>query len=366
MMESYDSLFERDIRRAVKTGAKLLREFPQSRSALARVLTRLPKAARKRAAHQKRGVAVPPLLIVSTTESCNLRCTGCYAQAQGREPKPEMTKSQIDGLLSQAVDAGCSVILLAGGEPLLRMEWLKAVASRPELLGLVFTNGTLMDDAMASWFGGYRNLLPLFSVEGDERTTDARRGNGVAARVERAMELLYARKIPFGLSITAGEHNIDGVAREGFLQPFQELGCRLAIYSEYVPMDDGGALLALTEESKKRLQSFCRDEKSDMLRLVFPGDETAFGGCLAAGRGFAHISASGELEPCPFAAYSDRNVLKTPLVDALASPLFQRIRDESHLLHEGAGGCALRGKAYLCGGSIPMLNKTQDMKEAGS
>ena len=32
-----------------------------------------------------------------------------------------------------------------------------------------------------------------------------------------------------------------------------------------------------------------------------PGDEKDFGGCLSAGRGFVHVSAEGDLEPCPFA-----------------------------------------------------------------
>jgi hypothetical protein len=53
------------------------------------------------------------------------------------------------------------------------------------------------------------------------------------------------------------------------------------------------------------------------------------------------------LEPCPFAAYSDVNVLEVPLLNALSSPLLQKIRNESHLLHEGVGGCALYGKGVL-------------------
>lgn len=44
-----------------------------------------------------------------------------------------------------------------------------------------------------------------------------------------------------------------------------------------------------------------------MVFLSFSGDEKYVGGCLAAGRGFFHINANGEVEPCPFSPYSDVN-----------------------------------------------------------
>jgi MoaA/NifB/PqqE/SkfB family radical SAM enzyme len=77
------------------------------------------------------------------------------------------------------------------------------------------------------------------------------------------------------------------------------------------------------------------------LFIVFPGDEEVFGGCLAAGRGFIHISPSGRVEPCPFAPYSDANVRDVPLRDALASPLLATIRTNHDRLTETSGGCAL-------------------------
>ncbi len=342
---AYANLFDQSIRQTIRLGIKALRDFPQSSKALARFFAQLPAAAKRRESWKEQGVVVPPLLIVSTTDACNLLCAGCYARANCRDERNEMTRTQIDRLLDEAVGVGCAFILLAGGEPLLSDKWLEAVASRPELLGLVFTNGTLLDDARADWFAEHRNTIPLFSVEGDAMQTDERRGFGVALRVENAMRLLLERSLPFGLSVTVGEHNIDDVASMAFLAPFIERGCRLTVFSEYVPVDDSTQLLALTESSKARLLRFCQESmRQERIVLVpFPGDESAFDGCLAAGRGFAHISASGALEPCPFAPYSDRCVTEQTLVEALASPLFEKIRNESGLYHEAVGGCALRG-----------------------
>ena len=348
-MKSYSSLFDKNLQSIIKAGLKILQNFPQSRASLMRILTCIPNAIKRRNLLRTQGVVVPPLLIISTTERCNLQCTGCYARAQCRDTESEMTRTQIDNLLAQAVDAGCSIILLAGGEPLLCKDWMEAVASRTELLGLVFTNGTLMDDEQADWFAGNRNMIPLFSIEGDAEKTDKRRGHGVMEHVNRAMLLLFKRSVPFGLSVTTGEHNIKDVASKDFLLPFIRLGCRLSIFTEYVPVDDNEELLILTEESKIVLRNFCRKESAqeDMLLIAFPGDEKIYDGCLAAGRGFVHISTSGELEPCPFAAYSDRNVLGMSFMDALSSPLLHEIRQKSHLLHEGMGGCALRNQGFI-------------------
>jgi MoaA/NifB/PqqE/SkfB family radical SAM enzyme len=347
-MKPYNLLFDDNILSVIKTGISMLRDFPDSAGTLKRFLSKLPKASKLRALWKEKGVEVPPILIVSTTEMCNLNCVGCYARTNSQKTENEVPRPQIDKLLEQAAEAGCSIVLLAGGEPLLCDDWLEATASRPEILGLVFTNGTLLDEKRADWFSSHRNMIPLFSIEGDSNATNERRGDGVAQSVGRSMERLSDRAVPFGISVTVGEHNIQDILGDGFHLQFIPLGCRLFIFPEYVPVDESSELQALTEDSKKQLQDFCRktSKERNLILIPFPGDESAYGGCLAAGRGFAHISATGELEPCPFAAYSDRNVFQTTLVDALASPLFKKIRSESHLLKEGAGGCALRGMVF--------------------
>ena len=76
-----------------------------------------------------------------------------------------------------------------------------------------------------------------------------------------------------------------------------------------------------------------------------PGDEEEFGGCLAAGRGFIHISASGNVEPCPFVPFSDKNLKNSSLKEALKSDFLKIIRDNSDELEEGPGGCTLWNKS---------------------
>lgn len=78
--------------------------------------------------------------------------------------------------------------------------------------------------------------------------------------------------------------------------------------------------------------------------MSFPGDEKYTGGCLAAGRGFFHINANGDAEPCPFSPYSDISVRDHSLLEVLDSRLFVKMRQSGMLLGEHTGGCLLFNK----------------------
>jgi MoaA/NifB/PqqE/SkfB family radical SAM enzyme len=66
-----------------------------------------------------------------------------------------------------------------------------------------------------------------------------------------------------------------------------------------------------------------------------PGDEEALGGCVSAGRGFAHVNPSGDVTACPVSPLATHNLRTSNLREALASPLFSMIRENAHLLETG-------------------------------
>ncbi|MDF2842722.1 MAG: putative Fe-S oxidoreductase [Herbinix sp.] len=343
MKQEFRNTFSSNIKLTLGMGVNLLKDFPKSSKALFKILTHQNKAEKIRDHHLKAGIYVPPLLIISTTNQCNLECKGCYS-AGCRSNQQNLKKEQIDKLFDEAVEVGCSAVLLAGGEPLLAPDFLDSLGTHPELLGLVFTNGTLYNQEWLKWFQEHRNILPLFSIEGNEESTDKRRGEGVSAQIYIAMKLMQEAQIPFGVSITTGSHNYIEVTEQTFKNSLIDLGCRMFVHVEYVPVDENDQLFILTQEQKTSLAQYCEEQTSTTkaITICFPGDEEQYGGCLATGRGFAHISASGALEPCPFASYSDRNICDISLLDALRSPLLKEIRNNSDKLHEGVGGCALR------------------------
>lgn len=304
------------------------------------------EAARKRLHAETSGNPVPPFLIASVATRCNLHCSGCYARANhtctDQIAKTEMSAARWGELFREAKAMGVSFALLAGGEPLARPDVLDEAAASG-LLCPVFTNGTLFTPEMLARFDGHRNLIPVVSLEGDQEQTDRRRGHGVYNSVRRAMADMDRLGLFFGVSITVTVENLRAVTEETFLSSLYGIGCRLVFFVEYVPVD-GSVELAPGEAERGFLEqrlTALRDQFPGILFLSFPGDEKVLGGCLAAGRGFFHINAFGDAEPCPFSTYSDVNLRSGSLRDALNSMLFRQIRESGLEAEEHTGGCAL-------------------------
>lgn len=321
---------------------------PRESAFLARYARASKEATKRREELAEAGDHIPAFLIASITSVCNLHCAGCYAR-QSLACNDDAAINQLTGdewanVFEQARDLGVGFILLAGGEPLLRKDVIEAATAYPEILFPVFTNATLIDDAYLSLFDKNRNLVPVISLEGGLTTTDARRGSGTYARVNRAMSSLHDKHVPFGASVTLTTSNIDEVLSDEFLAELAGYGCKIVFYVEYVPVAGGDYALAPGDVERTRLSeriAGLRASQSDMMFLSFPGDELASGGCLAAGRGFFHINSHGGAEPCPFSPYSDVSVRDTSLLEAMRSPLFQALREGGLLEDDHDGGCVL-------------------------
>jgi MoaA/NifB/PqqE/SkfB family radical SAM enzyme len=132
---------------------------------------------------QETGEHIPPFLIASITRVSNLHCKGCYARenhACGEEETScSMSSDEWGKIFKEAEELGISFILLAGGEPLMRMDILKMAANYKKIMFPVFTNGTMFTSKYIELFHKNRNLVPIISLEGKEELNNRRRGEGV-------------------------------------------------------------------------------------------------------------------------------------------------------------------------------------------
>lgn len=298
--------------------------------------------ARRRARAAAKGQTVPAVLIASVTRKCNLNCAGCYAQALRPldATARELSDDRFLELFREALDMGTGVLMLAGGEPLLRRGLLERVSRLSGPLVPVFTNGLLIDDFWLELFSR-GSLVPVFSIEGDSKHTSERRGAGIHERVLAAMKTLHDRGSLFGVSVTATARNSDTLLSESFLKELERAGASVLFVVEYVPVAAGTENLVLTDDQKAALNSKTIFRNLRYPVVVLPGDEEDYGGCLAAGRGFLHLSPEGALEACPFAPFSDTSAAGGSLREALESPLLAAIRARHSELTETKGGCAL-------------------------
>ncbi|MBN1628560.1 MAG: radical SAM protein [Thermoleophilia bacterium] len=123
------------------------------------------------------------------TYRCNFQCVHCYVgHLTARHPAQagELTTGQVVDILSRAADAGCLFLLLSGGEPLLREDFVEiyVAARRLGLIVTVFTNGSLVSDEHLNAFREYPPHSVEISVHGSSEDTYARI-TGAAGRFRR-------------------------------------------------------------------------------------------------------------------------------------------------------------------------------------
>ena len=149
---------------------------------------------------------VPVSGSLELTKRCNLRCAHCYvgsARTASSDARPEMKTDKVLALLDDIRDAGCLSLLITGGEPLLRPDFLKIYERAKEngMLVTLFTNGTLVKDRILDLFSD----LPPRSVEislygATAHTYEAVTGvPGSYAKCIRGVEGLLDRGIEVGL-----------------------------------------------------------------------------------------------------------------------------------------------------------------------
>ena len=126
-------------------------------------------------------------------------------------------------------------------------------------------------------------------------------------------------------------------------------GIRIGVFIEYIPLtpnntdaDNDHALILTPKEREMFRSQMLNYRASKSIYIVHsPGDEEFFGGCVSAGRGFAHITPAGDLTPCPISNIATHNLTTSTLREGLTSPLFTEIRENEHLLETEGLPCAL-------------------------
>lgn len=276
----------------------------------------------------KEGLMMPFFLVISPTMRCNLHCYGCYA---GQYKKAdELDFETVDRIISEAKELGMYFVTISGGEPFYYEPLLDIFEKHDDVAFQIYTNGTLIDDAMAQKLVNLGNAAPAISVEGYEEETDARRGKGTYQKVCAAMARLKESKALFGFSATVTRYNADLLSSEEFVDTMIERGCAFGWYFIYIPIGRNPQLdLMPTPEQRDMLRQRVKDMRDTKPIMIadFWNDGPLVGGCIAGGRRYLHINSKGDVEPCVFVHFAVDNIKNKSLKEAIKSPFFQAIRD---------------------------------------
>ena len=278
---------------------------------------------------EKYNCNIPWAILMDPTSACNLKCTGCWAAEYGNHMN--LTYEEMDDIVNQGVELGTYVYLFTGGEPLVRKkDIIRLCEAHSDCVFSTFTNGTLIDEAFADEMLRVKNFVPAISIEGFEKATDSRRGDGTYQKIIRAMEILKAKKLPFGISCCYTSANADVIGSEEYFDYMIELGAKFAWFFTYMPVGKGAVtdLIARPEQREMMYHKIREYRQTKPLFTVdFWNDGEYVGGCIAGGRSYCHINANGDIEPCAFIHYSDSNIREKTLLEAYRSELFMGYHD---------------------------------------
>jgi MoaA/NifB/PqqE/SkfB family radical SAM enzyme len=273
------------------------------------------------------GFRPPFFFVVSPTMRCNLKCYGCYAGEY--EQSFGLSHEVLDRIFGEALELGIHLVTLSGGEPFVRKDLFDLFEKHQDMIFQIYTNGTLIDEAIAERLSKLGNVAPIISVEGFEESTDARRGEGHFQRIMRVMDLLRENGVLFGASVTQTRENCMEISSDEFADLMVEKGVYLIWCFQYIPIGrepDLSLMLAPQQRDEVRRRLGKIRSTRPFFICDFWNDGPYVDSCLAGGKEYFHINANGDVEPCVFAHFAVDNINDKSLKEVLNSSFFRAIR----------------------------------------
>ena len=318
----------------------------------------------------------PRLVAWEVTRSCNLNCVHCRASSEKGPYDGELDRVKSLEILDQIALVGRSIIILSGGEPLLRQD-IFDLARYGTNLGLrmvMATNGTLLTTPVAEEIkasGIKRISISLDGADAEEHDR-FRKVTGAFDSAIRGIGILKTVGIEFQINTTITRHNV------GRIDKIHEMAVELGAVAHHIFLlvPTGRARDMVNQEidsleyerllhwfsnmrdkSPIHLKATCaphyyrilRQEahrKGEKIDIETYGLDAVTRGCLG-GTSFCFISHDGIVQPC---GYLELNCgdLKNSSFDSIwrNSEIFKKLRVPS----EYKGKCGRCEYQNFCGG----------------
>ncbi|MFN7085745.1 MAG: heme d1 biosynthesis radical SAM protein NirJ [Burkholderiales bacterium] len=173
-------------------------------------LSQFMRELRQPAAHGLPPRPSGPVVIWNLVRRCNLACRHCYSISADTDFPGELNTSQVFSVMDDLKAFGVPVLILSGGEPLLRPD-IYDVAARAKSMGFyvgLSTNGTLIDGSNIGRIAGVGFDYVGISLDGIRDTHDRfRRQAGAYDRSLAAIRLCRDAGIKVGVRFTVTQDN---------------------------------------------------------------------------------------------------------------------------------------------------------------
>lgn len=320
----------------------------------------------------------PKWLAWEITGRCNLNCIHCRSSSSMGSDQGDFTLEEAKSLIDDITSFARPVVVLSGGEPLLRDDVFEIAAYGTEkgLRMALATNGSLIDDQMCERIKESGIRIVSLSLDGStpEIHDNFRKQPGAFETTLQAAEYLKKHDIEFLINSSFTRRNQDDIPEAYRLA--KKIGAVAWYMFMIVPMGRGEELMAelISKEDYDEILKWHFEmelEEKDMLvrptcaphyyRIVqqeaeakgidFERRNLKFGtggakGCIAA-QSIAFIGSRGDVQPCSYFPMSAGNVRERSFREIWDnSRIFEDIR--SFKDYKGrCGSCEYLG---VCGG----------------
>jgi len=327
---------------------------------------------------------VPRIISWNTTLNCNLSCAHCYVDASDRAKGRELNTDEGKRIIDHIVEVSKPILVLSGGEPLLRQDILELAdyGAKRGLKVVMGTNGTLINEEVGRKLksvGVSRVGISLDSISPEKH--DSFRGvKGAWKATMRGIQACRRVDLSFQIQTTVTPDNYDEI--EGIVALSQQLGASDFHLFFLVPIgraemswditpdmyeDMISKVLELREKYAVEVKPTCAPQYTRIARQKGIPLNRWGRGCIA-GLNYCRICATGEVTPCPYLPIKVGDLRESSFKKIwLNSEVLSRLRDFGNLkgkcgiceYRDVCGGC--RARAYgltssftgACGGSAP-------------
>jgi len=311
----------------------------------------------------------PSLISWNLTKKCNLRCPHCYMEA-GRKAEDELTTEECLELIGEMKALGTEMLILTGGEPLLRKDIYEIAryASDQRIWVVMGTNGVLITDRVAEKMVACGVKGVGISIDSlDPAKHNSFRGGPDAWEYSvKALDICRAHGLEVLVQTTIMDMNYAEVPR--LIEFAREKGAWSFNLYFLVQTGRGQEMNDLSAEGTEEMLSYLvgvQDQHKPMLvrskcaphfkRISYErglgGLES--GGCMA-GSEYCRITPEGNVTPCPYMTVVAGNVREKSFTEIWeSSAVLLQLRDARNLkgrcgdceFNELCGGCRCRAYA---------------------
>jgi len=320
------------------------------------------------------------MIFWETTSKCNLSCSHCRREpGAGDSGREDLDWDQTRLLLDGIADKWATMLVLSGGEPLLR-EDIFGVAAYAVALGLqvgLATNGTLIDETMADRIAcsGMRVAAVSLDSANPESHNRKRGQKGCYEQAVKGIVNLKNAGVPVQINTTVTSENLNEM--EGIYNLAAHFGVTALHFFIHIPVGCGATIpktqrldvhgylktlqwvLRKSADKRIRLRVTCAPQYNRLAKKESESQRSAgkdgsgqhprgqFNtGCLA-GKAICFISSDGQVQPCGYLPLSCGNVRESSIFEIWnEAALLRQLRDQNSL----KGKCGKCGKNDICGG----------------